>query len=143
MNRLIGFGLMTSLFALLGVVQLAAAHPADGQPTLIDKGQFHLGSAYPEAWTSGDIVFTGPEERPRTDQLTAADWYILAGATRSSFSSEALMPWGSLIFVAVNSYYKHFGKVPAVLDDTELRKLPGYSKWTDEQLSLFRRGLRL
>lgn len=114
-----------------------AAHPAE---RFIPRENTSLGGATPED-NINDLTFLGLDERPQASQLTALENYMLAGADDPATSQMALLPWYLDVATAAGRIYDATGKLPAVLDDTALRSIPGWEQVGEEELALYRNPL--
>jgi hypothetical protein len=93
----------------------------------------------PSSWSFGDITFTN-DKAPEAN-LTEEEKYMIAGAESSSLREGVLLPWETMVFVAVDRFYDKYGFVPTQLTSDVLKVIPGMEHTSDAALEEYRNPL--
>jgi hypothetical protein len=101
-----------------------ATHPMHGAQPRTDRSYDSM-RLMPE-WTQGDMYFMGSADKQRWADLDPMEQYIIAGADDPTKDGENfVMPWSTVVFSAVCSFYTRFGYIPDQLGPEELVKVLG------------------
>jgi hypothetical protein len=127
------------LIGMISLPLLLSAHPVHGHKAHSIDHMYDEDGGLPASWSYGDITFTN--KRAPVALLSEEEKYMIAGASSSELRAVGLLPWETVIFIAVDRFYEKYGYVPSVLTPDVIRSIPGKERLAEKELEEYRNPL--
>lgn len=118
----------------------AAEHPAQGGRPM--KCTFYEADTSPRpAESVGDLTFIGRDDKPAWSALTQMEQYMLGGVEGRPRTGKVMLPWHMEVYAVAARYWAEYGRLPDVLDESEIRRVPGFAEAQGVQIEELRNPL--